>query len=599
MMDLAIAPTPTSQRTDNAAILQVQNLSVTFSCGQDTVEAVKNVSWQLKQGECLAIVGESGSGKSASALGVMGLLPPTAHVTGRALFDGRDVLQLSAQEHQKIRGNDIAMVFQDPLSALNPVYRIGHQIAEAIRVHQAIGQKEAWQRAVELLDEVGIANPQQRSHDYPHHFSGGMRQRVVIAMALANNPRVLIADEPTTALDVTVQAQIMDLLAKLRESRQTAMVLITHDLGLVAGHAHRALVMYKGEIVERAAIDDLFYAPQHTYTKALLGSLIRVDTPRQSRLQTVAGQLSAHAQAEPHQAASCCPQAAAPKKNNHHANHTAATALLEVQHITKSFGARTQLLKKTHAMQALRGVSLTVHAGETLALVGESGSGKSTLGRCILRLHEPDSGTVTFNGENVLAMNPDALRQARQNMQMVFQDPYDCLNPKLTVRELLSEPFAIHNIAVENQVEQLLERVGLQPEHAKRYPHAFSGGQLQRIVIARAIALNPKLLVCDEPVSALDVSIQAQIINLLRDIQAEFGMGYLFIAHDLSVVRHIADRVAVMYKGEIVEQGDTDDVFTTPQHPYTQKLLSAAPIPDPAAERARRQSCCSMQYAIG
>lgn len=548
---------PHNAATAHNSILQIDNVSVTFSTAQETVCAVKNVSWQLQQGECLAIVGESGSGKSASTLGIMGLLPPTAQVTGKAMFDGRDLLQLPAHEQQKLRGNDIAMVFQDPLSALNPVYRIGQQIAEAILVHQDISKKAAWQRAVELLDEVGIVNPQQRAHDYPHHFSGGMRQRVVIAMALANNPRVLIADEPTTALDVTVQAQIMELLATLRQRRQTAMVLITHDLGLVAGHAHRALVMYAGEVVESAHIDDIFYAPQHPYTQALLGSLIRIDTPKPASTSSTTQPTSEK------------------------------TPLLEVQCLNKSFGGRGWLLSKKQTMHALRGVSLTVHAGETLALVGESGSGKSTLGRCILRLHEPDNGSMTLHGQNLLDMPSDTLRQTRQHMQMVFQDPYSSLNPKLTVRELLSEPFIIHGIPVEDQVEQLLQRVGLQPEHANRYPHAFSGGQLQRIVIARAIALKPKLLVCDEPVSALDVSIRAQIMELLADIQAEFGMGYLFIAHDLSLVRHIADRVAVMYKGEIVELGDVETVFTKPSHPYTQALLSAVPIPDPEAERQR------------
>lgn len=566
----ATATTPQTKDAD-AAILRVENLSVSFAMAHDTVHAVEDVSWHLKQGECLAIVGESGSGKSASALGVMGLLPASAKVTGRVLFEGRDVLQFSPKEHQKMRGKDIAMVFQDPLSALNPVYRIGEQIAEAIRTHQAIEKKAAWQQALALLDEVGIPNPQQRANDYPHQFSGGMRQRVVIAMALANNPRVLIADEPTTALDVTVQAQIMELLATLRKSRKTAMVLITHDLGLVAEHADRALVMYSGKVVESADVYDLFYAPKHTYTQALLGSLIRIDTPRMQRLQTI----------QDAQSPASVPASTAKKAKAHLENAEKHQPMLVVKQIKKSFGAGKTVFKKTHAAQVLHGLDLQIHAGETLALVGESGSGKSTLGRCILRLHEPDSGTVIFNGHDVGGMNQAQLRHARRDMQMVFQDPYGCLNPKLTVRELLSEPFIIHGIPVEDQVEQLLQRVGLKPEHAKRYPHAFSGGQLQRVVIARAIALKPKLLVCDEPVSALDVSIRAQIINLLADIQAEFGMAYLFIAHDLSVVRHIADRVAVMYKGEIVELGDVEAVFSKPTHPYTKTLLSAVPIPDP------------------
>ncbi|MDO4794575.1 MAG: ABC transporter ATP-binding protein [Brachymonas sp.] len=620
----------------HAPLLDVQHLSVAFDSAHGVVHAVNGANWQLHAGECLAIVGESGSGKSISSLSIMGLLPPTAHISGRVLLDGRDILQLPEAQRRQLRGKDIGMVFQDPLSALNPVHRVGEQIAEAIRSHRRMSQKAALAQAVELLHEVGIPNPQERARDYPHQFSGGMRQRVVIAMALANNPRILIADEPTTALDVTVQAQIMELLARLREKRNTALVLITHDLGLVASQADRVLVMYAGRVVESAAVKTLFSAPRHHYTHGLLDSLTRIDAQRQQRLHPIPGQppsltdlpagcafhprcaqasdtcrhavptLQAddqgHATACHHPSQFCSASIRHPGKAHgcdHHLpySHTPhaddannAPPVLEVERLCKTFHGGRPLLpwKKPHAVHAVRNVSLQVRAGETLGVVGESGCGKSSLSRCILRLHEPSSGVVRFCGQDLLRMNREQLRTARQHMQMVFQDPHGCLDPRYTVRELLSEPFIIHGLPISaERIDELLRRVGLAPEHASRYPHEFSGGQLQRIGIARAIALNPKLVICDEPVSALDVSIRAQIINLLGDLQAELGMSYLFIAHDLSVVRHIAHRVAVMYRGQIVETAEVEDLFANPQHPYTQALLSAVPVPDPTVERKR------------
>ena len=651
-------PTP-----GNNPVLQVRDLSVSFPTVRGLVHAVDQVSWHVDAGECLAIVGESGSGKSVSALGIMGLLPASAQISGSITFDGRDLLQMSERERRHLRGGDVAMVFQDPLSALNPVYQVGHQLVEAMQAHQRIGRREAQQRAVELLHEVGIANPQQRAKDYPHQFSGGMRQRVVIAMALANDPRVLIADEPTTALDVTVQAQVMDLLHALRERRKTALVLITHDLGVVAGHADRALVMYAGRVAESCPVDVAFHAPRHHYTCGLLASMTRIDTPRQERLDAIAGQapslidmpqgcafhprcpratdtcrttrptlcvehahaVACHHQADAHMAAHAGGTASHAHRHHHghprmrvhshehqhgqththneannthpHGSHAHGThadgsmpVVLAVDHLFKTFGKPGRAKNGAGQFHAVRDVSLRVHAGETVGLVGESGCGKSTLGRCILRLHEPTSGTIRFRDEDLLAMNDATLRATRRHIQMVFQDPLGCLDPRFTVRELLTEPFAIHGVEVGDRVEELLHRVGLTPEHASRRPHEFSGGQLQRIGIARAIALNPALVICDEPVSALDVSIQAQVINLLCEIQEAAGIGYLFIAHDLSVVRHIADRVAVMYRGQIVEFADVDELFAHPLHPYTQTLLSAVPIPNPSTEHARAQS---------
>ncbi len=613
-------------------VLEVRDLRVHFDTPAGIVKAVDGVSWHVDAGETLAIVGESGSGKSVSAMTILGLVPspPATFPSGEVRLHGRSLLDLPEAQQRKLRGNDIAMIFQDPLTALNPVFRVGDQIAEMVRVHQKVSKAAANKKAIDLLAEVGIPNPNTRARQYPHEFSGGMRQRAMIAMALANDPKVLLADEPTTALDVTVQAQIMLLLEELQQRRNTAIVLITHDLGLVASHADRIAVMYAGRIVETGTTDEIFAAPRHAYTYGLLSSLARMDHARPAKLEPIPGQppslsrvpqgcafhprcafatdackaeipqLLPMAPGSGHQHACIHPGAvaealAAPKEVAPSAERSATTGkapVVEVTDLVKHFPIRSGLLisRTIGAVQAVNGLSLAIEPGTTLSLVGESGCGKSTAARAILRLHEPTSGTVEIGGKDITALAPTALRKAREDMQIVFQDPYASLNPRLTIRQILTEKFHLLGGEVtKDTISDLLDTVGLSAEYADRYPHEFSGGQRQRVGIARAIALNPKFVVLDEPVSALDVSIQAQILNLLEGLQDDFGLTYLFIAHDLSVVRHISDRVAVMYLGQIVEIADRDDLFEQPQHPYTQALISAVPIPDPEVERVRER----------
>jgi len=585
------------------ALLAIDDLRVHFHTDAGVVKAVDGVSWWVRPGETLGIVGESGSGKSVSALAVMGLVqvPPGKYESGRILFRGENLLEADEKRLRQIRGKEISMIFQDPLTSLNPVFRVGDQIAEVVRVHEKVGRVAARLRAVDLLAEVGIPNPKQRAREYPHQFSGGMRQRAMIAMALALDPAVLLADEPTTALDVTVQAQILDLLGTLQSERHTAVVMITHDLGVVAGRADRVLVMYAGRVAEVGSVTDIYQRPAHAYSLGLLSSLARMDQRRTERLRPIRGQppslirVPAGCAFHPRcpfatevcrAAAVAAPDDLPPPQER---IGGAKAPLLEVEGLTKHFPITSGILLKHHVgdVRAVDGVSFSVVRGETLALVGESGCGKSTTARAVLRLLEPTAGTVRFDGEDITHVGAGRLRALRREMQIVFQDPYASLNPRMTVRNILAEPFRIHGLPEDGKVAHLLEIVGLAPEHAGRYPHEFSGGQRQRVGIARAIALDPKLVVCDEPVSALDVSIQAQVLNLLEDLQEQRGLTYLFIAHDLSVVRHIADRVAVMYLGRVVETADRDALFERPAHPYTQALISAVPVPDPVKERSR------------
>ncbi len=617
-------------------LLEVRDLRVYFDTPAGVVKAVDGVSWHVEEGETLAIVGESGAGKSVSAMTILGLVPspPASFPSGAVLLRGRSLLSMPESEQRKLRGSEIAMIFQDPLTALNPVLKVGEQIAEMVRTHQKVGRSGASRKAVELLDEVGIPSPARRATQYPHEFSGGMRQRAMIAMALANDPQVLLADEPTTALDVTVQAQIMTLLEQLRHDRNTAIVLITHDLGLVASHADRIAVMYAGRIVETGTSREIFETPRHAYTHGLLSSLTRMDQARPAKLEPIPGQppsLSrvpagcpfhprcrfatqgcidevpallpvmagsdhgaacihsdqvAAAHGQPREIVTPGSAAVVEQAGNGH------QPMLEVIDLVKHYPIRSGVfIKKTVGLvQAVDGISLAIPPGSTLSLVGESGCGKSTVARSILRLQEPTSGTVRIGERDVTALGKEDLRRAREDMQIVFQDPYASLNPRMTVRQILSEKYELlGGELTSSTISDLLDTVGLSVEYADRYPHEFSGGQRQRVGIARAIALKPKFVVLDEPVSALDVSIQAQILNLLAELQRDFGLTYLFIAHDLSVVRHISDRVAVMYLGTIVELADRDDLFERPRHPYTQALISAVPIPDPVVERSRER----------
>jgi peptide/nickel transport system ATP-binding protein len=557
--------------TAGGHLLEVQDLAVEFHTAAGTVHAVNGISWHLDRGETLALLGESGSGKSVSAAAIMNLIDsPPGYVTGgRALYRGSDLFRLPAEARRRINGAKMAMIFQDTLAHLNPVYSVGWQIAETLRVHGEASAAPARARAAALLERVGIPDPGRRADDYPHQFSGGQRQRIMIAMALALRPDVLIADEPTTALDVTVQAQILVLLQELQRETGMGLVLITHDLGVVAEVADRVAVMHDGRIVESGPVREVFHEPRHAYTRRLMAAI----PGRQAALR--AG--GAAAPAEP---------------------------LLRVQDLAKHYPITAGLMRRRtgEVMRAVDGVSFDLAAGETLGLVGESGSGKSTLARTLLRLEEATGGSARFRGEDLLALSPAALLRLRRAIQVVFQDPYASLNPRMTVAAIIAEPWSIHKDVLPKarwpaRVAELLEQVGLRPEHARRYPHQFSGGQRQRIAIARALALQPEVIICDEAVSALDVSIQAQVIALLAELRRTFGLAYIFIAHDLPVVRDFADRVMVMHRGRIVEHGPTAQIFERPQHPYTQALLAASPVPDPDARRPRSPTPVSVDMA--
>ncbi|KQY30596.1 peptide ABC transporter ATP-binding protein [Nocardia sp. Root136] len=605
-----------------APLLEVTDLRVSFPGEEGRVEAVRGVNYTVADGEVLAIVGESGSGKSVSSLAVIGLLPDQARVQGSVRLRGRELLGLGDKQMSKLRGSSISMVFQDPLSALTPVYRVGDQIAEALLAHRKMGRKEAVERAVELLELVGITDARARSRAFPHEFSGGMRQRVVIAMAIANDPALIICDEPTTALDVTVQAQILTLLREARDITGAGVIMITHDMGIAATVADRVAVMYAGKVVETAPVAELFAAPRMPYTVGLLGSIPRMDGPPRTPLIPILGAPPAmHALPPGCSFAPRCPVAisdcvaAEPplekvspghsvacirtaEVGSHqlfeayreeiptpaHPDRTDDEVVLRVTDLVKTFPLTSGVLlrRRTGEVRAVDGISFSVRAGRTLALVGESGSGKSTTLSQIMDLARPQSGSIEVLGNDVATLTKARTREIRRKMQIVFQDPSSSLDPRLPIFDVLAEPLRIDGRSreeVNRRVPELLRQVGLRPEHADRYPSDFSGGQKQRVSIARALALDTQLLILDEPVSSLDVSIQAGVLNLLRDLQAEHGLSYLFVSHDLSVVRNLAHDIAVMLQGKIVESGPAEQIFADPQHEYTRSLIAAVPEP--------------------
>ncbi|WP_327067083.1 ABC transporter ATP-binding protein [Kitasatospora sp. NBC_01302] len=624
--------------TTATPLLAVRDLRVDFAGarGKAATTAVRGVDLTLGRGETLGIVGESGSGKSVTALAILGLLPGTATVRGSVELDGHELIGLPGRELSRIRGRRIAMVFQDPLSAFTPVYRIGDQIAEAVQVHQRLDKAAARRRAAELLDLVGIPDPQRALDGFPHEFSGGMRQRAMIAMAVANEPDILLADEPTTALDVTIQAQVLDVLRTAQRETGASLVLVSHDLGVIAQMADRVAVMYAGRVVENTSVDELFGAPQHPYTLGLIGAVPRLDR-RGGPLVPIPGNPPALTdlppgcpfaarcplvedrcrEAEPaltgpvdHRAA--CLRAAelaadrpapaevypvpelpaAPEPAAAPVPRASLPAVLSITDLAKTFPVLkgTVFKRKVGEVYAVDGVTLDIRHGETLGLVGESGSGKSTTLFEVLGLRAPEAGRIEFLGESTAALDAKAAHRLRGRLQIVFQDPMASLDPRMPIGDIIAEPLQAQGAdrtLIARRIPELLHQVGLEAAHATRYPHEFSGGQRQRISIARALAVEPQLLVLDEPVSALDVSIQAGVLNLLRRLKAELGLAYLFVSHDLSVIRHLADRVSVMYLGRTVEHGAVDAVFESPRHPYTRALLSAVPIPDPVAERGR------------
>lgn len=544
---------------------------------------MRHLSLDLFRGETLALVGESGSGKSVTSLALMRLIEQAGgQVSGEALLRRRngevlDLMRASKQQMRRVRGADMAMIFQEPMTSLNPVFSVGEQIAESIRLHQGQSHAAALAEARRMLDLVRIPDAQNVLSRFPHQLSGGMRQRVMIAMALCCKPALLIADEPTTALDVTIQAQILQLIRVLQKEMQMGVIFITHDMGVVAEMADRVQVMYRGEVVEKAPVDRLFSAPEQPYTQALLAAVPKLGAMQGQPLPAKFPLLHSDA-------ADDVPQDTVRRLQ---------PPILQVRDLVTRFDIRGGLLNRVKSrVHAVEKVSFDLYAGETLALVGESGCGKSTTGRSLLRLVASQAGTLTFDGQRIDTLSGAALAHLRRDIQFIFQDPYASLDPRLTVGFSIMEPLLVHKVMPRREAEQrvawLLDKVGLLPEHAQRYPHEFSGGQRQRICIARALALNPKVVIADESVSALDVSVQAQIINLMLDLQREFGIAFLFISHDMAVVERISHRVAVMYLGQIVEIGPRQAVFEQPQHPYTRKLMAAVPVADPAHRRRER-----------
>lgn len=559
-------------------LLSVRNLVVEFQTGEGITRAVNNVSFDIPAGKTIGIVGESGSGKSVTSLAVMGLLQkPAARIPqGEILFNGQDLLKFNDDQMRKIRGNQISMIFQEPMTSLNPVFKVADQIAEAIRIHKNVSKKEAWEKAVDLLNQVGIPNPAKSAHKYPHEMSGGQKQRVMIAMAIACEPKLLICDEPTTALDVTIQKQVLDLLHSLQQQYNMSMMFITHDLGVIGDIADDVVVMYRSNVVEKNNAQEIFYTAKHPYTKGLLACRPKLGAnPR--RLLTVSDFMDENG-VEKH----VSPERVVVYEKDQEPEKP-SEVLLEVKNLVTQFPIKGGFFGRTvDYFRAVNDVSFTLKKGKTLGLVGESGCGKTTLGRTILRLVEPSSGSIIYNGKDITHIYAEELRLLRRKMQIIFQDPYSSLNPRMTVSEILTEPLNIHNIGNSKKerldmAKELFEKVGLRANQLNRYPHEFSGGQRQRISIARALMLRPEFIICDESVSALDVSIQAQVLNLLLDLQEEFGLTYIFISHDLSVVNFIADEVGVMNAGKIVEMDKASNIYKNPKEEYTRTLLSAIP----------------------
>ena len=612
-------------------LLSVAHLDIEFKGERGKISVLTDVSFNINTSEVVAIVGESGSGKSVTALSIMGLLPDAGTVkNGTIMFEGQDLLSLSENEMRHIRGGKIAMIFQDPMTALNPILTIGYQLTESLIIHKGMTEVQARTRAIELLNMVGIPEAASRLNQYTHQFSGGMRQRVMIAIGLSCGPQLLIADEPTTALDVTIQAQILELMKNLSRQLGISLVIITHNLGVVARYADRVLVMYAGQLVEQGIADAVFYQSRHMYTAGLLSSVPRLDNQSRGRLTSIeglppdlskpvsgcrfaprcpqrrdvctaqpvlkrtdAGSFSSCIRASDLADGKIAWQSPALASQTVPNKHTSDNCIIQVDNLTRHYDIRPGLGRKAGTVKAVDGVSFSIGPGETLGLVGESGCGKSTLGRMLLRLEDSTAGRIEFEGRDITHVGHAQLRTLRRRLQVVFQDPYASLNPRKTIGNIISEPLEVHKItanrtATAERVEELLLQVGLRADFRERFPHQISGGQRQRVGIARALALEPSFIVCDEAVSALDVSVQAQIVNLFVDLQQKYGLGYLFIAHDLAVVQHIATRVMVMYLGRVVEIADRDYLYSNPQHPYTRLLLDAAPAPDPIKERARK-----------
>ncbi len=556
--------------TQSPNLLEVDNLTISFRLDQGQVfEAVKGVSFKVPRNSTVALVGESGSGKSVSAMSMLGLLPEgqsIIHPDSVINYEGRNLLKLGMREMQKLRGKEISVIFQEPMTSLNPVFTVGDQIAEVLRLHMGMSKAQAWARVEELLNEVGIPNPKLRIKSYPHEMSGGQQQRVMIAMAIACEPKLLIADEPTTALDVTIQKQILDLIANLQQKHQMSVLFITHDLGVVGEIADSVVVMQQGEIQEKGTAKEIFENPQHPYTKALLSCRPRIEV-RPKRLPVIDDFLKGDGKVMTEQRT--------------RGLTGSEPIILEVKHLKKEFELKDGLFKK-RKVAAVKDASFKLAKGKTLGLVGESGSGKTTVGLTLMRLHDATGGEVLFDGVDILKLSEKDFMKYKRRIQIIFQNPYASLNPRMTVGQILQEPMDVHGIGTNQQERvqmalELLKKVGLPPVSFYKYPHEFSGGQRQRIAIARCLTMKPEVLICDESVSALDVSVQAQVLNLLQDLQDEFGMSYIFISHDLAVVKYISDQVMVMSEGDVVEVANSDEIYLNPKQEYTKKLLGSIP----------------------